>query len=103
MSDKVRDGLARGFGFRNASEMRLHLRGGQPGTRATILEDARAAHRAIRDVTVDDEPGHVTVHVRLRWWAWLGLGLVHRQVRQRLQAVERKHRPAGAGWAIRVR
>lgn len=68
------------------------------------IVDLRAWSRAVALVRcTTPEPGLAHVRVRLRWWAWLGLGLVHRSVRRRVLAGVDAWRPVGVRVEVSVR
>lgn len=61
----------------------------RPGTRAAIHAVGMAIAPAgwARDVDLEEGPGWWVATVRLRWFAWLALGLVHMVTARRLRAM----------------
>lgn len=62
--------------------------------------------RAIRNAEVIDEDcqdGTFTLLVRMRWWAWIGLGMWHRSIRRNLENTRDMWCPAGIVATVVVR
>lgn len=58
--------------------------------------------RAVDDVALGG-PGSVEVRVRLHWWTWLTLGVIHSLVEARAQQIVDRCAPLATVITVRVR
>ena len=74
------------------------------GTAAGIVAYAMTLCPAVKRVTVTSPTaGRVVVTIRLRWFTWFSLGLLHWVSRRLMRRTEGDWLPAGAVAEVRVR
>ena len=65
------------------------------GTPITMANHVLDHTPGARDVHVAGKPGIATVHLKLRWWTWLTLGIWHLWAKRRARKMAEQVRAAG--------